>query len=340
MPAQPSTEFPESQQPQTSRGRLDPGITVIIPTYNRIADLDRCLAAIDRQQLKPAAVFITCRKDDPASWDYLRRNDRPCLETRVLLVDQPGVVYALNAGIDQVQTELFALTDDDSVPHPDWLQRIVAHFNADPSPPSLAGVGGKDHVCADGRWLEGAEPVVGRITWWGMAIGNHHLGIGPPRYVETLKGVNMAFRTEAFGDLRLDSRLRGKGAQVGWELQLCLTLIARGYKLLYDPAVLVDHIPGTRPVEENRASFNPVSLSDEVFNRTLLVLEFLATRSWGLLRQVVYLGYMTLRGTRKAPGLALLAYGLAVGSPDTWARFKAAMAAYRDAIQAARPEPK
>jgi len=313
---------------------LSTGITVIVPTYRRVTDLDRCLAAIDRQRLMPVEVLITYRPEDAETGDYLARADRPGLRARLIPCEQPGVVYALNLAIDNVHSEFFAITDDDSIPHEDWLERIVAHFLADPL---AAGVGGKDHVCADGRWLEGAEPVVGKVSWHGQAKGHHHLGVGPARYVDTLKGVNMAFRTAMFGDLRLDSRLRGKGAQVAWELGLSLTLVATGHKLIYDPQVLVEHFPGVRPIEENRAYFNPVSHGDEIFNRTLIVMEFLATQRWGRLRQLALLTYLGLRGTRKAPGLLLLGVGLVTRYPNTWARFKTTFAAYRDALTAARP---
>ena len=309
---------------------LTPGITVIIPTFRRVADLDRCLAAIDTQWLKPVEVLITYRGEDVETQAYLARPDRPAPGARLLLCEKPGVVFALNLAIDQVRTEFFAITDDDSIPHPDWLQRIVAHFRGDPL---AAGVGGKDHVCADGKWLEGAEPVVGKVLWYGRAIGHHHLGVGEARYVDLLKGVNMAFRTEMFGNLRLDWRLRGKGAQVGWELGLSLALVAKGYKLIYDPQVLVEHFPGVRPIEEDRAYFNPVSHGDEIFNRTLILMEFLATRRWGRLRQTALLSYQGLRGTRRAPGLLLLGIGLLTRYPKTWARFKATFAAYRDALK-------
>jgi len=310
---------------------LTPGITVIVPTYRRVADLDRCLAAIDRQWLKPVEILITYRAEDAETRGYLALTDRPAPGARLILCEEPGVVFALNLAIDSVRSEFFAITDDDSIPHPDWLERIAAHFRTDLR---AAGVGGKDHVCADGKWLEGAEPVVGKVLWYGRAIGHHHLGVGPARYVDTLKGVNMAFRTEAFGDLRLDKRLRGKGAQVGWELGLSLGLVAQGHKLIYDPQVLVEHFPGVRPIEEDRAFFNPVSHGDEIFNRTLLLMEFLATQRFGRLRQLALLTYLWLRGTRKAPGLLLLGIGLATGYPKTWARFKATFAAYRDALAA------
>jgi glycosyltransferase involved in cell wall biosynthesis len=315
---------------------LTSGITVIVPTYRRIAELDRCLAAIDRQWLQPDEVLITYRDDDAATCAYLARTDRPCPKARTLLCVEPGVVFALNRAFDEVKSDFFAITDDDSVPHPDWLQRIVAHFAADLS---AAGVGGKDHffAVAQNDWLEGAEPIVGIVHWYGYAIGNHHVGIGPARYVHALKGVNIAFRQSAFGNLRLDTRLRGKGAQVGWEMQLCFALIAGGHKLIYDPQVLVDHIEGPRPQSEHRVLFNPGSHFDETFNRTLVMLEFLDTQPYGFFRRLAYLTFLTLRGSRKFPGLLLLAHGLLTRYPDTWLRFKTTFAGYRAALAGCRP---
>jgi glycosyltransferase involved in cell wall biosynthesis len=312
-----------------------PGISVIVPTYRRTADLDRCLAALERQWLRPEEVLITYRDEDAETCAYLARTDRPCANARLILCTEPGVVYALNRAFDEVKSDFFAITDDDSVPHPDWLQRIVAHFVSDPA---AAGVGGKDHVFAfaENDWLEGSEPVVGIVSWYGNAVGNHHYGIGPARYVHVLKGVNMAFRRAAFGNLRLDKRLRGKGAQVGWEMQLCLALLIQGHKLIYDPAVLVDHIEGPRPVEEHRVRFNPASHFDETFNRTLLMLEFLAKQPYGWFRRAVYMSLLTLRGSRKFPGLLLLAHGLVTRRPETWLRFKTTFAAYNAAASAAR----
>src|SRR5258707_14380048 len=102
---------------------LSTGITVIIPTYRRVADLDRCLAAIDQQRLTPVEVLITYRPEDTETKDYLARADRPALRAKLILCEKPGVVYALNLAIDSVHSEFFAFTDDDSIPQPDWLER-------------------------------------------------------------------------------------------------------------------------------------------------------------------------------------------------------------------------
>ena len=176
------------------------GITVIVPTFKRTVDLDRCLKAIDVQTLPPAEVIITYRDEDEETKAYLARPDRPAFRARTLLCEQPGVVYALTIAIDTVRSEYFAITDDDSRPHPDWLERIVAHFDADPT---LAGVR-RQRLRLRDAWLGRLKQRrwLAECSGTARAIGNHHLGTGGPRYVETLKGVNMAFRCSIFGEMR------------------------------------------------------------------------------------------------------------------------------------------
>jgi GT2 family glycosyltransferase len=310
-----------------------PGITVIVPTYKRVADLDRCLAGIELQTLPPTELLVCYREEDTETVAYLARKDRHGLAARLILCDKPGQVYALSKAIDAVQTDLFAITDDDSIPKPDWLERIVNHFESDPR---VAGVGGRDHVWEHGRWLEGERPEVGIVRWHGKVVGNHHLGAGPARPVQILKGANMSYRKSALGDLRPDARLRGKGAQVGNDMQLSLQLVAKGYTLIYDPAVLIDHFPGVRPLEEDRAYFNPGSHFDEMYNKTLILMEFLKTQPWGQLRQFALLLFLVLRGTRKAPGFLMLAVDVATRYPNALARFRTTFAAYGAALTAAR----
>jgi hypothetical protein len=117
-------------------------------------------------------------------------------------------------------------------------------------------------------------------------------------------------------------------------MQLSLQLAAKGFTLIYDPAVLVDHFPGMRPIEEDRAYFNPGSHYDEIYNKTLILLGYLKTQPSGWLRQMVFVLSMALMGTRKAPGLLMLAVDLVTRYPNGWARFRTSLAAYSAAIAA------
>ena len=314
---------------------IRPGLTVIVPTYRRPFEFDRCLRALEGQSLAPTGVLITCRENDAETLEYLAGRDRPFPDARVVICEEPGVIFALNQAFNAVETEYFAITDDDSVPYPDWLEKIAARFREFPD---ATGVGGRDHVFETdlNMWLEGAASEVGKVAWNGSSVGNHHIGVGPARYVDLLKGVNMAFRTAEFGDARLDARLRGKGAQYGWELQLCLLLKQRGKKLVYDPAILVDHVIGARPMSEHRSLFNVSQVYDESFNRFLVMYEFLGTRPFGWFRQLVYTAFNALRGTRRYPGFAVFVYLLASGRRDAFLQWKTILSSISAAMRTAR----
>ncbi len=136
------------------------------------------------------------------------------------------------------------------------------------------------------------------MQWFGRVIGNHHLGVGEPREVDVLKGVNMSFRQEAIAQLRFDERMRGTGAQVHFEMAFTLALKQAGWKLIYDPQVAVDHYPAQRFDEDQRNNFNEIAFINLVHNETLVLLEYLP-----LLRRVVFLLWAILVGTRDSLGL-------------------------------------
>ncbi|RMF68041.1 MAG: glycosyltransferase, partial [Cyanobacteria bacterium J069] len=222
-------------------------LTVIIPTYCRTNDLRRCLAALMQQVRPPDEVVVVVRDTDRDTWDFL--NDflsahRPkSLAVRTVSVSEPGVVAAMNLGLAAAQGDVVCFTDDDAAPHADWLQRIEAHFLADPN---LGGLGGRDRVQHLPESLVGRPCTVGKLQWFGRPIGNHHLGLGAARPVDFLKGVNMSVRRAAIAHRRFDTRMRGTGAQVHFELAFSLALRRAGWTLVYDPAVLVDHYPAPR----------------------------------------------------------------------------------------------
>ena len=65
------------------------------------------------------------------------------LPVTLVVVEVTGVVAARNAGLDAVRSDVIGFFDDDTIPHPDWSERALAHFVADPR---LGGLGGKDRI--------------------------------------------------------------------------------------------------------------------------------------------------------------------------------------------------
>lgn len=196
-------------------------ITALIPTYRRPQDLARCLEALKQQTRLPDEVLVVLRDTDAETWTFLKTFNSELLPLHTVTVKVPGVVAAMNAGLDRAQGDIITITDDDAAPHRDWLARIETHFLADDF---VGGVGGRDWVYHGMQLEEGARKVVGRVQWFGRVIGNHHLGVGEPREVDVLKGVNSSYRHSAIANLRFDRRLRGTGAQIHNEIPFCLAL--------------------------------------------------------------------------------------------------------------------
>jgi cellulose synthase/poly-beta-1,6-N-acetylglucosamine synthase-like glycosyltransferase len=271
-------------------------VAVLIPTFQRTEELRRCLAGL-RAQSRPAdRIIVVVRRDDAATRRMLEQvaADAP---VECVLVDTSGQVAALNAGLAVVREDVVAITDDDSVPRPDWLARVMAHFAADQT---LGAVGGRDWVHHGDEVLDGTAATVGRLLWYGRFVGFHHLGAGPPREVDTLKGVNMSYRRRALEGLEFDTHLRGGGAQHHNDWAMALAVKRRGWRVLYDPAVAVDHYEADRQADDPRFATDAGVAAERARNQTYVALRYLPLR-----RALVHVAFVYLVGTTVAPGLGM-----------------------------------
>ncbi|WP_220446476.1 glycosyltransferase family 2 protein [Paenibacillus piri] len=269
-------------------------ISVIIPTYKRTNDLHRCLQAILNQSRMPDEVIVIARDSDEATLSLLSREYAGHDWITVIRTAVPGVVAALNAGLEAARGDLIAITDDDTAPQCSWLRNIEEHFRNDPE---LGGVGGRDWVHHHGRMETGSKRTVGKVQWFGRVIGNHHLGIGEAREVDVLKGANMSYRRSAIGSIRFETCLKGSGAQVYNDMDFSMAVKKAGWKLLYDPRVAVNHYPAPRFDEDQRNTFNTVAFFNMVHNETYVLL-----RNLGTLKRIFYLIWAVAVGSTSSPG--------------------------------------
>ncbi len=270
-------------------------MTVIVPTYRRPDDLRRCLVALAAQSRPPDKVLVVVRDTDTDTWEMLAAQAFAGLPLTTVSVHVPGQVQALNAGLERVRTDYVAITDDDAAPHVDWLERICAQFDANPN---VGGVGGRDFLHLGGALQDGRARVVGKVPTFGKHVGNHHIGYGPPREVDILKGVNGSYRTSALQPIGFDTRLRGTGAQVHWEISLGIALRRAGWRLIYDPKVAVDHYPAPRFDEDQRQGFNARATENMAYNEALIRLEHLSNAE-----RVAFFWWAMVVGTRVSPGV-------------------------------------
>lgn len=290
-------------------------VSVLVPTWQRAASLARCLRALAAQTRRPDEVIVITRESDAAAREAALEIDYPgTTRSLVLTIPVGGVVAAMQAGLDAATGSIIALTDDDAEPAADWLARLASLIESDPR---VAGAGGLDEQPGE----RGAETTVGRVQWFGRVIGRHHLGAGPPRDVDVLKGVNCAYRASLLRAVGFDPRLHGAGAQLHWELATCLPLRRAGWRLVYDPAVVVAHHVEARASadELHRGRFSAAAVEDAVHNESVALGEYL-----GVISRAAWVLWSAVAGTVASPGLLNAIRLRAQGKEWAWEAWGAA----------------
>jgi len=307
-------------------------ISVLTPTYRRPEFLAKALAGLDRQERPPDQIVIGTRKGDAETHSFLAGKARSDRQIEIAETAEPGVIAAMSAASLRTQGEIVCLLDDDAEPLPDWIKRIEVHFERDPG---LGFLGGRD-LLQDHPAMRKAEKTtraVGIFTPYGRILGNHHKGHGPARRVDFLKGCNAAIRGGLLRQVGFESRLRGEGAQVHWEMALCLDVARAGYHVTYDPAVQVIHhiAPRFGVDQSHRGGFSEDGLFDMVWNEHFVV----ASRA-GRLKRASHLTWSLLVGSADAPGALRYFPCIVRGDKFVNVRIRTALRAIREARQAAR----
>lgn len=214
-------------------------ITVLIPTWKRASLLKLALESIEKQSRKADEVVVVYQSVDKEAIEVIQ-SFKTRLPLQDVLVKEPGVIYAENAGLSVIREGIVAFLDDDAEAPKDWLKIIDEHFFKDPN---VGGVGGPDFIVRhhDPNYRKMVN-VVGKILYYGKILGNHHHLTEKVMEVEVLKGVNMAFRRDLLEllDVNLQSK-HNEGNGSHWELDLCFHVRSHGAKLIFDPSLDVQH---------------------------------------------------------------------------------------------------
>ena len=302
--------------------------SVIVPTLRRPDDLRRCLGGLSAQS-RPADEVVVVHRDDDEETRRVLRDWGGRLPLRPAVVGEPGLVAAMRCGLAAADGDLIALTDDDAVPRPAWLAQIERHFNN----PAVGGVGGRDVIHTAAGVLEGTAQEVGRLRPSGKLVGNHHLDPSRVLDVDLLKGVNRAFRGDLLRRIGFDARLRGRGSQASNEVILSLAVRRQGYRLIFDPAVIVDHHPAERTGGDVRLTPTPGQARDAAFNEALGILEYLPSRG----RRLAFLAWALAVGHRGYPGVVQAVRFTPSRGVEAWRHTLATARGRLDAARAARP---
>ena len=161
-------------------------VSVVIPAFNDSGMLGRCLQALARQSRAADEIVVV----DNGSTDDTAAVARAA-GARVVVEPRRGIFPASAAGFDAAGGEIIARLDADSVPPVDWVERVVAEFEASPSLSFLSGPGDFYGASAAVHWLAETLYIGGYVWFVGLLLGH------PPLF-----GSNLAMRATAWHRLR------------------------------------------------------------------------------------------------------------------------------------------
>jgi GT2 family glycosyltransferase len=112
----------------------EPTFSIIVPTYNRAAQLATCLEGLAQLDY-PRDRFEVVVVDDGSETapEPVVAPFRNRLNLTLLAQDHGGPSAARNAGAAVARGRYLAFTDDDCMPAPDWLRALEARFRTTPA---------------------------------------------------------------------------------------------------------------------------------------------------------------------------------------------------------------
>lgn len=124
---------------------MTPRVSVIVPTHNRLAQLQRALAGVERQSFRDYEVVVVDDGSADSTHEWLSRQEAHVRLVRSAVAAGAGA--ARNRGVHASTGDLIAFLDDDDVWKPSYLERQVRHLDANPA----ASLSWADHVEVDAR---------------------------------------------------------------------------------------------------------------------------------------------------------------------------------------------
>lgn len=110
-------------------------LSIIIPAYNEEDQIVDCLESIATQSVKPEEVIVV----DNNSIDNTSRLAEKYHFVKVIKETNQGIVYARNAGFDQVKTDIIARIDADTQLPENWVKTVKKHFLNNSLPIAVSG---------------------------------------------------------------------------------------------------------------------------------------------------------------------------------------------------------
>lgn len=113
--------------------RLNPLVTVVLPTYHSVGTLAEALDSIARQTYRNIDIIIVADEPTPRELSIIREHsDRHLRTTLIQHQERQGLPASLNEGFALAQGTYIARMDADDISYPDRIRQQVEYMEAHP----------------------------------------------------------------------------------------------------------------------------------------------------------------------------------------------------------------
>jgi len=258
-------------------------ISVVIPTYNRLPILQKCLRALEAQQLdEPLEGFEVVLVDDGSTDDtvaWIHAHAAALPHVRLIQQSHGGPAQGRNRGVAEANGDVIVFIDSDLVVTPGFL---VAHARALERQWQQMGDRRSFTYGAVINTANFEDPTsephkLRDLSWAYFATGNVAID---RRVLETAGLFDTRFHLYGWEDLELGERLR----RLGVVLVRCPEAV--GYH--WHPPLSLEQIPDLIRVEQERAAMGLVFFRKHPTRRVRFIIQY--TRLHWLLWELLTLG--------------------------------------------------
>lgn len=306
-----------------------PGVSVVVCSRDRPADLETCLSAMRGISYEPLEILVV---DNAPTSDTTRKlvAAMACDDPRIRYTTEPapGLSAARNHGLDRARYDLVAFTDDDTVADPHWPGALSAAFSDDPQVVCVTGlVASTSLTTRSERYFEAryASPEPFQPRRYDRNSRAEKL------YPYTAgvfgRGANFALRRSGMVTVGGFDPLLGAGSPGlgGEDLDMFLRVILAGRSIRYEPSALIwhRHRPDEVALSEQLYAYGHglgAYVAKHLHERSLFtaLLSHGARHGWFLVRQMRHASAMSQLGSRGSQLAADELRGIVAGAARYW----------------------
>lgn len=254
---------------------VEPLVSVVICTYNRVEFLHKCLDSLLRQRnAPPFEIIVVDNHSTDSTSDFVHSySKRINLPIRYVLEPIQGLSRARNTGLKAANGKIVAFLDDDATASEGWVQAIEEGNLSYPEFAVQMGPVYGEFETPRPDWLSSKND-------FAISIGNPGNEFREMKAGEPIIGANMAICRDVFdqiGGFIVDLGRIGTSLLAAEDVEFCDRLLQQQYKILNNPKMEIWHwVPKSRlskPYIHERMYWNGRSIAvwDQIRGRSIVL---------------------------------------------------------------------